>query len=76
MTVPVPPRIDTPPITAAVMTVSSRLGGTVDWMTCSCVAKRIAAMPVKSPSTAKASTTRRSTPRPVARAASLLPPTA
>ena len=30
MTVPTPPRMLTPPTTAAVMTVSSRLGGTVD----------------------------------------------
>ena len=49
MTVPVPPRIDTPPITEAVMIVSSRFGGTVDWMTCSWVAKRIAASPAKKP---------------------------
>ena len=42
ITVPVPPRIETPPITEAVMTVSSRLGGTVDWITCSWVANRIA----------------------------------
>ncbi len=39
ITVPVPPRIETPPMTEAVMTVSSRLGGTVDWMTWSWVAK-------------------------------------
>ena len=32
MTVPVPPRMLTPPTTDAVMTVSSRFGGTVDWI--------------------------------------------
>ena len=56
ITVPVPPRIETPPITEAVMMVSSRLGGTVDWMTWSCVAKRIAAMPAKTPWIAKTCT--------------------
>ena len=39
ITVPTPPRMLTPPTTEAVMMVSSRLGGIVDWMTCSCVAK-------------------------------------
>ena len=32
-TVPMPPRMLTPPTTEAVMMVSSRLGGTVDWIT-------------------------------------------
>ena len=60
ITVPVPPRIETPPMTEAVMTVSSRLGGTVDWMTCSCVANRSAAIPAKKPWSAKAMTQMRS----------------
>ena len=30
ITVPVPPRMETPPMTDAVITVSSRFGGTVD----------------------------------------------
>ena len=37
-TVPTPPRMLTPPTTEAVMMVSSRPGGVVDWMTRSCVA--------------------------------------
>ena len=37
-TVPTPPRMLTPPTTEAVMTVSSRPGGVVDWMTRNCVA--------------------------------------
>ena len=49
ITVPVPPRMLTPPTTEAVMMVSSRFGGTVDWMTLSWVAKRTAAMPTKTP---------------------------
>ena len=53
ITVPVPPRMLTPPTTEAVMMVSSRFGGTVDWMIASCVAKRIAAMPTKKPWMAK-----------------------
>ena len=39
-TEPMPPRMLTPPTTEAVMMVSSRLGGTVDWMTQSWVANR------------------------------------
>ena len=31
-TVPVPPRMDTPPMTAAVMTANSRPGTALDWM--------------------------------------------
>src|ERR1700721_2010386 len=42
-TVPTPPRILTPPTTAAVITVSSRLGGTVDWITLSWAANNRAA---------------------------------
>ena len=38
MTVPTPPRMLTPPTTAAVMTVSSRPGAVVYWMTRSWVA--------------------------------------
>ena len=68
--------IGTPPITEAVMTVSSRLGGTVDWITCSCVAKRIPAIPAKRPCKAKTPMTVRSGLSPAARAASVLPPTA
>ena len=41
------------------MTVSSRLGGTVDWMTWSWVAKSMAAMPAKTPWIAKTVTTER-----------------
>ena len=48
-TVPTPPRMLTPPTTAAVMMVSSRLGGTVDWMTESWVANRSEATPTKTP---------------------------
>ena len=76
ITVPVPPRIETPPMTEAVMMVSSRLGGTVDWMIWSWVAKSMAAMPAKKPWIAKTCTMRRSTGMPAARAASALPPIA
>jgi hypothetical protein len=37
-TVPTPPRMLTPPTTEAVIMVSSRPGGVVDWMTRNCVA--------------------------------------
>lgn len=76
ITVPVPPRMLTPPTTEAVMIVSSRLGGTVDWMTLSCVANRTAAMPTKNPWMAKALTTVACGSMPDRRAASTLPPTA
>ena len=56
-TVPTPPRMLTPPTTAAVMTVSSRPDGVVDWMTRSCVAKRSAAMLAKKPCSANTITT-------------------
>ncbi len=75
-TVPTPPRMLTPPTTAAVMTVSSRLGGTVDWMTRSWVANSSAAMPAKSPCSANTITTVRRGDTPQSRAASALPPVA
>ena len=73
---PVPPRIETPPITEAVMMVSSRFGGTVDWMILSWVAKSMVAMPAKAPWIMKTCTVRHSTGMPAARAASALPPMA
>ena len=73
---PVPPRIETPPITEAVMMVSSRLGGTVDWMILSWVAKSMVAIPAKAPWIMKTCTVRRSIGMPAARAASGLPPMA
>ena len=74
-TEPMPPRMLTPPTTEAVMMVSSRLGGTVDWITESWVANRTEAMPAKAPwirNTCRI-TVRRSMP--ASRAASALPPT-
>ncbi len=76
ITVPVPPRMLTPPTTEAVMTVSSRFGGTVDWITWSWVANSTAAIPAKTPWTAKTATTERSIRIPATRAASAFPPTA
>jgi hypothetical protein len=75
-TVPVPPRMLTPPTTAAVMMLSSRLGGTVDWITLSWVANSTAATPTNRPWTRKTVTIVRRSEIPERRAASGLPPTA
>ncbi len=76
ITVPVPPRIETPPTTLAVMIDSTSVGGTVDWITPSWVAYSTEATPTKSPWIANVI---RMVPRygiPHSRAASELPPTA
>ena len=75
-TVPTPPRMLTPPTTAAVITVSSKLGGTVDWITLSWVANSSAAIPANSPCSANTITTVRRGDTPHSRAASALPPVA
>ena len=75
-TVPVPPRMLTPPTTEAVMMLSSRFGGTVDWMTLSWVANSTAAIPVKKPWIRNTVTMVRRCEMPERRAASALPPTA
>jgi hypothetical protein len=75
-TVPTPPKMLTPPTTAAVITVSSRLGGTVDWITLSWVANNNAAMPANNPCSANTITTVRRGDTPQRRAASALPPVA
>ena len=71
-----PPRMLTPPTTEAVMMVSSRLGGTVDWITLSWVANRTEAMPANAPWMRKTCITTRRREMPASRAASALPPTA
>ena len=49
MTVPTPPRMETPPTTEAVMTWSSRPGVTTAWIVLNCVANMTLATPVNSP---------------------------
>ena len=75
-TSPRPPRMLTPPTTAALMMVSSRFGGTVDWITCSCVANSTEAMPANRPWIANTITTVGAVRTPAARAASALQPSA
>ena len=68
--------MDTPPTTAAVMIVSSRFDGTVDWITCNCVANSTEAMPANMPWIANTITTVGAVRMPAARAASAFEPRA
>ena len=76
MTVPTPPRIETPPTTEAVMTWSSRPGVATAWMVWNWVAYMTLAMPVKRPPRMNVVMRMRRVSSPERRAASALPPTA